>query len=394
MSTCEQCYHGSATGLRGVGTVCLYILHEKRRRPCPGGAGCAEFITPGDYLRRPKEKEPMPRIRKDWTQDEEAKLLQMWDAGKTYKEMGEALGRTPKSVQQHVYYMQSHGKGREKNDVLQGAGEAGGEGSEKQGAADLRDGGHAEPAGRKVGVQRAGGEPAAVGRPGAAGGDRADGRADPDGGGRNGAGVDGAARDAGRDTGTPGRGNAGGRAARGQGDAADVRQHNAVADTRPADHRSAGGCAGGCYHDEGGNDGCTRHGDALRHTGGDVHGTDAGKCGGHVAGTRADKLGGVGRRLTKIYIAGKITGDEGYREKFRRAAETVSGMGCIPLNPAEQPEGMAAQDYMRVCFAMIDIADAVLFLPDWRGSPGAMLEKAYCEYTKKPHVFAAGEAEA
>lgn len=102
MSTCEQCYHGSATGLHGVGTVCLYILHEKRRRPCPGGDGCAEFITPGDYLRRPKEKEPMPRTRKDWTQDEETKLLEMWGAGKTYKEMGEALGRTPKSVQQHV----------------------------------------------------------------------------------------------------------------------------------------------------------------------------------------------------------------------------------------------------------------------------------------------------
>lgn len=106
----------------------------------------------------------MPRTRKDWTQGEETKLLEMWGAGKTYKEMGEALGRTPKGVQQHVYYMQSHGKGRKKNDALQGAGEAGGEGSKKQGAADLRDGGHAEPAGRKVGVQRAGGEPAAVGR--------------------------------------------------------------------------------------------------------------------------------------------------------------------------------------------------------------------------------------
>lgn len=102
MSTCEQCYHGSATGLHGVGTVCLYILHEKRRRPCPGGDGCTEFITPGDYLRRPKEKEPMPRTRKDWTQDEETKLLYLWGEGKTYKEMGEALGRTPKSVQQHV----------------------------------------------------------------------------------------------------------------------------------------------------------------------------------------------------------------------------------------------------------------------------------------------------
>lgn len=112
-----------------------------------------------------------------------------------------------------------------------------------------------------------------------------------------------------------------------------------------------------------------------------------------MAGTRADKLGGVGRRLTKIYIAGKITGDEGYRAKFRRAAETVCGMGCIPLNPAEQPEGMTAQDYMRVCFAMIDIADAVLFcrtgeevrVRSWKG---------VLRIHKKPHVFAAGEAEA
>lgn len=111
-----------------------------------------------------------------------------------------------------------------------------------------------------------------------------------------------------------------------------------------------------------------------------------------MAGTRADKLGGVGR-LTKIYITGKITGDEGCHAKFRRAAETVSGLGCIPLNPAEQPERMAAQDYMWVRFAMINIADAVLFLPDWRSSPGAQLEKAYCEYIQKPHVFAAGEAE-
>lgn len=53
----------------------------------------------------------MPRTRKDWTQDEETKLLYLWGEGKTYKEMGEALGRTPKSVQQHVYYMQSHRKG-------------------------------------------------------------------------------------------------------------------------------------------------------------------------------------------------------------------------------------------------------------------------------------------
>ena len=39
---------------------------------------------------------------------------------------------------------------------------------------------------------------------------------------------------------------------------------------------------------------------------------------------------------------------------------------------------------MRVCFAMIDIANAVVLLPDWYASQGARLEYEYCTYTGKP----------
>lgn len=46
----------------------------------------------------------MPRTRKDWTQGEETKLLEMWGAGKTYKEMGEALGRTPKGAAARILH--------------------------------------------------------------------------------------------------------------------------------------------------------------------------------------------------------------------------------------------------------------------------------------------------
>ena len=53
------------------------------------------------------------------------------------------------------------------------------------------------------------------------------------------------------------------------------------------------------------------------------------------------------------------------------------------LNPAELPEGMDQADYMRICFAMIDVADAVVFLPDAAESAGARLEMAYCEYIEK-----------
>lgn len=86
----------------------------------------------------------------------------------------------------------------------------------------------------------------------------------------------------------------------------------------------------------------------------------------------------------KIYIAGKITGDPKYRERFREEAERLEGLGHIVLNPAELPEGMSKAEYMRICLAMIDCADSVFLLPGWQGSPGAQLELAYCRYIGKP----------
>ena len=85
----------------------------------------------------------------------------------------------------------------------------------------------------------------------------------------------------------------------------------------------------------------------------------------------------------KVYIAGKITGDPGYRDKFAAAEIQLGGQGHTVLNPAELPEGMAPADYMRICFAMIDVADAVVFLPGAAESAGARLERAYCEYIGK-----------
>lgn len=85
----------------------------------------------------------------------------------------------------------------------------------------------------------------------------------------------------------------------------------------------------------------------------------------------------------KIYIAGKITGDPEYRRKFACAARQVEEFGHIALNPAELPEGMAAADYMRICFAMIDTADELWYLADAAKSAGARVEMQYCRYVKK-----------
>lgn len=86
---------------------------------------------------------------------------------------------------------------------------------------------------------------------------------------------------------------------------------------------------------------------------------------------------------TKIYIAGKITGDPDYKAKFEAAAEAYKKKGYTVLCPSWMPTGMQPADYMRICFAMIDTAEVVAFLPGYETSPGAQLELQYCFYIDK-----------
>lgn len=90
----------------------------------------------------------------------------------------------------------------------------------------------------------------------------------------------------------------------------------------------------------------------------------------------------------KIYIAGKISGNPNYKEDFANLREWILGKypsGKI-LNPASLPEGMTAADYMRICLAMIDSSDLVVFSESANNSKGAILEKEYCKYVGKTYT--------
>lgn len=87
---------------------------------------------------------------------------------------------------------------------------------------------------------------------------------------------------------------------------------------------------------------------------------------------------------TKIYIAGKITGDPNYKDKFANMeSELLKMPGTVIINPAKLPQGLTPADYARICLAMIDSSDIVIFAPDYKESSGALLEMQYCRYIKK-----------
>lgn len=86
----------------------------------------------------------------------------------------------------------------------------------------------------------------------------------------------------------------------------------------------------------------------------------------------------------KIYIAGKITGDSGYRSKFAEAQKILEERGHEVENPATLPErpDWGYEDYMKECYRMQQTCGATYLLPDWVDSKGAMREKVQAQKLK------------
>lgn len=92
------------------------------------------------------------------------------------------------------------------------------------------------------------------------------------------------------------------------------------------------------------------------------------------------------KRQPVIFISGPITGIDHYWKPFEEADDILHSIGVVVLNPARLPQGLNRADYMRLCFQMIDTADAVLLLDGWDRSDGATLERDFCRYIGKPIV--------
>ena len=93
----------------------------------------------------------------------------------------------------------------------------------------------------------------------------------------------------------------------------------------------------------------------------------------------------------KIYIAGKITGldRKSLLDKFEAARNELVAQGHSVFIPTVLPEygDVPHEDYMHICYAMIDICDAVYMLSDWQQSKGARMECQYASDWRKEILY-------
>lgn len=70
--------------------------------------------------------------------------------------------------------------------------------------------------------------------------------------------------------------------------------------------------------------------------------------------------------MKKVYISGPITADKHYKETFKAAENILSQRGYAVMSPAILPQGFDYEEYMSVCFAMLDVCKMIVLLDGWK----------------------------
>ena len=82
-----------------------------------------------------------------------------------------------------------------------------------------------------------------------------------------------------------------------------------------------------------------------------------------------------------IYISGKITGNDYAEDMFKTTEDYLSRkydeMIINPYRVNAQLPKLSHDEYMQICFSMIDLCNKVYFMENWRESCGASQEMGY-----------------
>ena len=89
----------------------------------------------------------------------------------------------------------------------------------------------------------------------------------------------------------------------------------------------------------------------------------------------------------KIYLSGKVTGDPNHKITFFGAALPLMALGHEVLNPVDGNDGLTDPDAMRRAVGMLLSADAVVMLPGWASSWGALIEHELAQRLGLPVIY-------
>ena len=84
-----------------------------------------------------------------------------------------------------------------------------------------------------------------------------------------------------------------------------------------------------------------------------------------------------------VYISGKITGEPSFKLYFGEAERELREEGWRVISPTILPGNLDYEQYMTICFAMIDVSDCVYMLRNWKDSKGAQRELEYARAKSK-----------
>lgn len=92
-----------------------------------------------------------------------------------------------------------------------------------------------------------------------------------------------------------------------------------------------------------------------------------------------------------VYLSGKITENENYKAEFKVAEVYLRNIGYTVINPAQLDEistkELTHEQYMKVCYKLIDISDIIFMVSGWQKSKGANAELSYAKSLGKKVMY-------
>ena len=91
-----------------------------------------------------------------------------------------------------------------------------------------------------------------------------------------------------------------------------------------------------------------------------------------------------------VYLSGRISNNDNYKHEFALAEDVLKLLGFYVINPAELDmvaEGLTHDQYMQICYRLVDIADIIFMVSGWQKSKGANAELSYAKSLGKKVMY-------